>query len=136
QRVIQDIGDHHRADIKVSELPSAMVDRALLNQVWINLISNAIKYSGKKEKPTVEIGASQNQEEITYYIKDNGAGFDMLYADKLFGTFQRLHDNTEFEGTGIGLAIVKRIITKHGGRIWADAKPEEGACFYFTIPKG
>jgi light-regulated signal transduction histidine kinase (bacteriophytochrome) len=106
----------------------------LFNQVWINLISNAIKYSRKIENPKIEIYASANGAENTYYIKDNGAGFDMTYADRLFGTFQRLHDATAFEGTGVGLAIVKRIITKHGGNISADAKPEEGATFYFTLP--
>jgi PAS domain S-box-containing protein len=136
QDVIADINatSQHRASIHVASLPSAHCDRALFNQVWINLISNAIKYSRKKENPKIEIYASANGAENTYYIKDNGAGFDMTYADRLFGTFQRLHDSTTFEGTGVGLAIVKRIITKHGGNISADAKPEEGATFYFTLP--
>jgi two-component system sensor histidine kinase/response regulator len=106
----------------------------LLHQVWLNLLSNAIKYSGKKEKPEIEIGSKNSEVEITYYVKDNGSGFNMKYADKLFGVFQRLHKPSEFEGTGVGLAIVHRIITKHGGRIWACAKPDEGATFYFTIP--
>ena len=125
----------HNAAIKTNALFPAEADHALLNQVWVNLISNAIKYSGKKEKPEIEIGSADSETEITYYIKDNGSGFDMAYADKLFGVFQRLHNSSDFEGTGVGLAIVHRIITKHGGRIWADAKPNQGATFYFTIPK-
>ncbi len=121
--------------IKVGALPPAYVDHTLLQQVWINLISNGIKYSAKKENPEVEIGAADSENEITYFVKDNGSGFDMKYADKLFGVFQRLHNPNEFEGTGVGLAIVQRIINKHGGKIWAHAKVNEGATFYFTIPK-
>jgi light-regulated signal transduction histidine kinase (bacteriophytochrome) len=98
------------------------------------LISNAIKYSANKETPIVEIGSDIKENEIIFYIKDNGAGFNMKYADKLFGVFQRLH-GTEFPGTGVGLALVKRIIDKHGGRIWVDAKENEGATFYFSLPK-
>jgi PAS domain S-box-containing protein len=123
-----------KAHIVIHELPPAFGDYSMLNQVWTNLISNAIKYSAKKEDPQIEIGSMPGDDEIVYYIKDNGAGFDMAYADKLFGTFQRLHDVSEFEGTGIGLAIVQRIILKHGGTIRAEAAPEKGATFYFTIP--
>jgi PAS domain S-box-containing protein len=123
------------ATIKVNPLPVAEADQALLQQVWMNLISNAIKYSRKKDKPEIEIGSMHSEIETIYYVKDNGSGFDMKYADKLFGVFQRLHKPNEFEGTGVGLAIVHRIITKHGGKIWADAKKNEGAAFYFTIPK-
>lgn len=135
--VIADIGSvvQHKADIKINGLLPAFGDPALLHQVWMNLISNAIKYSSKKKSPQVEIGSITKEDGIVYYVKDNGAGFDMKYADRLFGAFQRIHDATEFEGTGIGLAIVKRIITKHGGQIWVEAKPDEGATFYFTIPK-
>jgi PAS domain S-box-containing protein len=122
------------AKVKISELPAAEADHGLLQQVWVNLISNAIKYSGKKEMPEIEIGSIHSNQETIYFIKDNGSGFDMQYADKLFGVFQRLHNPKEFEGTGVGLAIVHRIITKHGGRIWADAKKNEGAVFYFTLP--
>jgi two-component system sensor histidine kinase/response regulator len=106
----------------------------MLNQAWTNLISNAIKYSAKKENPLIEVGSRLAGEEVEYFIKDNGAGFDMAYAGKLFGTFQGLHDVTEFEGTGIGLAIIQRIILKHGGTISAEAEPEKGATFYFTLP--
>lgn len=122
----------HHANICINDLPSADVDHTLIQQVWINLISNAVKYSGKKEKPEIEIGADKINNETVYYVKDNGTGFDMKYSDKLFGVFQRLHSPKEFEGTGVGLAIVQRIVSKHGGSIWADAKVNEGATFYFT----
>jgi light-regulated signal transduction histidine kinase (bacteriophytochrome) len=125
----------HAAEIKIHTLLPADADHALLRQVWVNLISNAIKYSGKKEKPKVEIGSNFLDGEVVYYVKDNGTGFNMKYADKLFGVFQRLHKRTDFEGTGIGLAIVQRIVTRHGGRVWAEAKENEGATFYFTLPK-
>ncbi len=125
----------YKAVIRIADLPDAYADRSLIRQVWVNLLSNAIKYSDKKETPEVEVGAVTTESETTYYVKDNGAGFDMKYVDKLFGVFQRLHSNSEFEGTGIGLAIVQRIITRHGGRIWADAVVNEGASFYFTLPK-
>jgi PAS domain S-box-containing protein len=124
---------HHNAVIEIGSIPPANVDHSLLYQVWSNLISNAIKYSSKKENPKIQIGSQKKDNSVVYYIKDNGAGFDMSYAHKLFGTFQRLHGSTEFEGTGIGLAIVNRIITKHNGKVWADAKPQEGATFYFTV---
>lgn len=124
----------HKASVKIHTLLPANADNILLQQVWVNLISNSIKYSRKKEKPSVEIGSVKSKGETTYYIKDNGAGFDMEYAGKLFGVFQRLHNEKEFEGTGIGLAIVERIIAKHGGRVWAEAKLNEGAIFYFALP--
>lgn len=119
--------------IEIRDLPDAYGDHSMLTQVWVNLISNAIKYSSKKETPEIEIGSQQQEGAVEYYIKDNGAGFDMAYAQKLFGTFQRFHDATEFEGTGIGLAIVQRIILKHGGTIRAVAEPDKGATFYFTL---
>jgi signal transduction histidine kinase/ligand-binding sensor domain-containing protein len=124
----------HKADIRLGTLPSIYADRSLLSQVWINLISNAIKYSANKEAPVVEIGSDTKENKIIFYVKDNGAGFNMNYADKLFGVFQRLH-GAEFPGTGVGLALVKRIVDKHGGRVWADAKENEGATFYFSLPK-
>ena len=137
ENVVIEIGKSvkHHATITINPLLITDADHSLLHQVWVNLISNAIKYSGKKEKPEIEIGSKNSEVENTYYVKDNGSGFDMKYADKLFGVFQRLHNPREFEGTGVGLAIAHRIITKHGGRIWADAKINEGATFYFTIPK-
>jgi PAS domain S-box-containing protein len=118
--------------------PPAMADLSMLRQVLINLIGNAIKFTSKKADATIEFGGccddAEHQYYVEYYIKDNGAGFDMQYADKLFGAFERLHSHHEFEGTGIGLAIVKRIIERHGGRVWANAKADEGATFYFTLP--
>jgi light-regulated signal transduction histidine kinase (bacteriophytochrome) len=123
-----------RAEIKIISLFPSFADYTLIRQVWVNLLSNAIKYSGKKEKPVIEIGSSILGNEILYYIKDNGAGFNMKYADKLFGVFQRLHNPKEFVGTGIGLAIVHQVITRHGGKVWAESKINEGATFYFTLP--
>ena len=122
--------------IRMNELPPARGDIDLLRQVWINLIDNAIKYSGKRSKPRVDISGHRNGHEITYTVRDNGVGFDMAYADKLFGVFQRLHRQDEFEGTGVGLAIVQRVIHRHGGRIWAEAAPDGGATFHFTLPAG
>lgn len=120
--------------ITVNSLPEAPGDMELLKQVFINLISNAIKYSAKKDKPAIEIGSLQNDKEIIYYVKDNGTGFNMDYKNKLFGVFQRLHKDNEFEGIGIGLAIVKRIIKRHGGRVWAEGEIDKGATFYFSLP--
>ncbi len=115
-------------------LQEAWGDSSLLRQVWINLLSNAVKYSANREKPEVEIGMQEQGKEQVYYVKDNGAGFDMKYAGKLFGVFQRLHRQDQFSGTGVGLALVQRIIIRHGGRVWAEAKEDAGACFYFTLP--
>ncbi len=119
--------------IKVHNLSGAFCDYNLTRQVWMNLISNALKYSRNVDKPEVEIGSIDKDGVSVYYVKDNGVGFDMKYAHKLFGVFQRLHKATEFEGTGVGLALVHRIITKHGGKIWVEAKLSEGATFYFTL---
>jgi two-component system sensor histidine kinase/response regulator len=130
---VTDASDYH-AKVTVNELLPAYADRALLTQVWINLISNAYKYSAKKENPSIEIGSYRDNGYIVYYVKDNGAGFNMEYAEKLFGVFQRLHKPSDFEGTGVGLAIVQRIVARHGGRVWAEAKVNEGATFFFTLP--
>lgn len=125
----------HNARIEVRNLLPAYGDRMLLNQVWTNLIQNAIKYSRTKENARVEIGCTESENEVTYFVKDNGVGFDMKYASRLFGVFQRLHSDSDFEGTGIGLAIVHRIIVRHHGKVWANSKVNEGASFYFTLPK-
>ncbi len=119
------------AKVSIGQLPMVRADRAMLKQVLTNLVSNALKYSGQKEKPQVEIGSYEEAGKTVIYVRDNGAGFDMAQAHKLFAAFQRLH--VEFEGNGLGLPIVKRIIEKHGGKIWANAKPGEGAVFYFTL---
>jgi PAS domain S-box-containing protein len=120
---------------QIKPLLTAQADNSSLKQVWLNLISNAIKYSRHKEKSIIEISSKIKDDEIVYHIKDNGAGFDMRYADKLFGVFQRLHSDHEFEGTGVGLAIVQRIIFKHGGKVWAQGEVNHGATFYFTLNK-
>jgi light-regulated signal transduction histidine kinase (bacteriophytochrome) len=123
------------ATLDVEKLPPALGDRSLLAQVWINLLSNAMKFSAKKPQPLIVVGGNVGERENTYYVQDNGAGFDPKYAPKLFGVFQRLHDASEFPGTGVGLALVHRIITRHGGRVWAEARVGEGATFYFTLPR-
>jgi signal transduction histidine kinase len=125
----------HKAEISVAPLHNINGDTGLIRQAMTNLISNAIKYSSRKEKPQVRIESAELNGIITFKIIDNGAGFDMKFADKLFGVFQRLHNQDEFEGTGVGLAIVHRIITKHGGQVWAESILGEGAAFYFSLPK-
>ena len=118
----------------IKSLPTTYGDEGLLHQVFFNLLFNAIKFTKLRENAVIEVGGYVEGQENVYYVKDNGVGFDMEYADKLFGAFQRLHSDKEFEGTGIGLAIVKRVINRHGGRIWAEGKVNEGATFYFTLP--
>jgi len=124
----------NKPEFKISDLLPAMGDQSLIKQVWINLISNAIKYSKYKENTTIEINAHRAGNFIIYKVKDEGAGFDMEYYDKLFGVFQRLHSQDEFEGTGIGLAIVQKIVNRHNGTVWATSKINEGTSFYFTLP--
>jgi len=121
------------AKINLDELLPAFADHSLMINVFTNLISNAIKYSSKTETPVIEISSYTRDGENIYCVKDNGVGFDMKYYDKLFGVFQRLHSIAEFEGTGIGLALVKRIITRHGGRVWAEAETGKGATFYVSV---
>jgi light-regulated signal transduction histidine kinase (bacteriophytochrome) len=136
-RVVADCmaaGECH-AHISILPLKSTEGDESLLRQVFANLASNAIKYSAKKAAPVIEIGFSENDDEYIYYVKDNGSGFNMAYVHKLFGVFQRLHNDEQFEGTGVGLAIVQRIVAKHGGRVWAEGKEGEGATFYFSLPR-
>ena len=120
-------------EVRLNPLPPCDGDAALLKQVWVNLISNALKYSRGRKPAVVEIGSQCDVLGTTYFVRDNGTGFDMQYANKLFGVFQRLHRADEFEGTGVGLAIVQRVIHRHGGRVWAEAKPDQGAMFYFTL---
>lgn len=124
----------HKAKIKIGDLHMAKGDQRLIEQVVVNLLSNSIKYSAKSDEPLIEIGSEKKGNEITYWFKDNGVGFDMHYAGKLFGVFQRLHPPQEFEGTGVGLAIVKRIVNKHGGKVWAEGERDKGAVFLFTLP--
>jgi signal transduction histidine kinase len=116
-------------------LPAVHGDRAMIRQVWVNLLSNAIKFTGAKDNALVKIGCSEEgAQQNTYYIKDNGAGFDMRYAQKLFGIFQRLHSADSFQGTGVGLSIVQRVVQRHGGRVWAEGKVNQGATFHFALP--
>lgn len=122
-------------ELQVGKLTDAYADVGTIKQVWLNLIANAIKFTRHKRNARVAISSEETENEITYCVQDNGAGFDMKNYNRLFGVFQRLHSQKDFEGTGVGLAIVERIINRHGGRIWARAKPEEGATFYFTLPK-
>ena len=136
-RVIKTFSDElvgRNIEINISDLPDAKGDEELISQVWVNLISNAIKYSRKQDKAVIDIGGKIEGDKIIFYIKDNGAGFDMKYAGKLFGVFQRLHKARDFEGIGIGLANVNRIITRHGGECWAESEVGKGATFFFSKP--
>ncbi|GBC85591.1 Phytochrome-like protein cph1 [bacterium HR11] len=121
-------------DLRVQPLPPARADRAMVRQVWANLLSNALKFTRPRAVAVIEVGGRVEGDEVVYYVRDNGVGFDMRYADKLFGVFQRLHRADEFEGTGVGLAIVRRVVHRHGGRVWAEGQVGEGATFYFTLP--
>jgi light-regulated signal transduction histidine kinase (bacteriophytochrome) len=121
-------------DVRIGSLPDCTGDPALLKRVFMNLLVNAFKFTRGREKPVIEIDCRVQQGEPVYFVRDNGAGFDMAYASNLFGVCQRLHPSSEFEGTGIGLCTVQRIIQRHGGRIWADARVDKGATFYFTLP--
>ena len=123
-----------KLQLEIEHIPPAWGDGAMMRRVFFSLLSNAIKFSRTREHARIKVGGSIEGDEAVYYVNDNGVGFDMHYASKLFGVFQRLHSVTEFEGTGIGLAIVKRIITRHGGRVWAEAKVNEGATIYFALP--
>jgi PAS domain S-box-containing protein len=123
-----------RVQLSVADLPPCQADVTLIRQVYANLLSNAFKYTRRKHPAVIEVGWT-NEPEGAYFVKDNGAGFDMDYAGKLFGVFQRLHRAEEFEGTGVGLAIVQRIIHRHGGKVWVKAEPGKGATFYFTVGK-
>jgi PAS domain S-box-containing protein len=122
-----------KIDFRIGDLPTASADPTLIRQVWANLISNALKFSSGREQPVISIGARREGDHIVYSVSDNGAGFNMKYVDKLFGVFQRLHSQKEFEGTGVGLAIVQRVIRRHGGEVWAKGEPDKGATFFFSL---
>jgi PAS domain S-box-containing protein len=123
-----------RVEVRIKDMPDAHADRSLVRQVWSNLIGNALKFTRHREKADIEVGGMLEAGEAHYYVRDNGAGFDMAYSNKLFHVFQRLHRDTAFEGTGVGLAIVARIVQRHGGRVWAEGVVDEGATFHFTLP--
>ena len=136
REVIEELASQYpRARIELGALPAVSGDRALLRQVWSNLVGNALKYSAQQEVPRVEIGGRAEDAENVFWVRDNGAGFDMRYYDKLFKVFQRLHRAEEFEGTGVGLAIVERVVSRHGGRVWAESGIGEGSVFRFAFPK-
>jgi PAS domain S-box-containing protein len=135
REVLAEMGDV-KAQVTIAPLASVAGDRALFKQLWINLIGNAVKYSALRDAPLITIDCREEGDAILYRIEDNGAGFDMAHYGKLFGVFQRLHTQSEFPGTGVGLAIVDRIVSRHGGRIWAEGRPGEGATFFFSLPKG
>jgi light-regulated signal transduction histidine kinase (bacteriophytochrome) len=122
-----------RIDFQVGTLPPAIADPTLMRQVWMNLLSNAIKFSSKRQRAVIRVNGQQGQGENVYTVQDNGAGFDMQYVGKVFGVFQRLHSSKEFEGTGVGLALVQRVIHRHGGRVWAEGEIDKGATLYFAL---
>jgi light-regulated signal transduction histidine kinase (bacteriophytochrome) len=123
-----------RVEVAAGELPDCYGDASLLEQVWTNLLSNACKFTATRDPARIEIGAYRQADEQVYFVRDNGVGFDMKHADKLFGVFQRMHSQSQFPGTGIGLSIVHRIIRRHGGRTWAESRVQEGTSVFFTVP--
>jgi PAS domain S-box-containing protein len=124
-----------KIDFRIGDLPNAYADLTLIGQVWTNLISNALKFTARRERTVISVAYSEEDDHVIYSVGDNGAGFDMKYAGKLFGVFQRLHSQKEFEGTGVGLAIVQRVIHRHGGEVWAKGEPHKGATFFFSLPR-
>jgi PAS domain S-box-containing protein len=134
-RELQDTPGDRTVRWDLQPLPGSRADRALIHQVWVNLLGNALKFTRPRESAVIEVGCRSAAHEEVYYVKDNGVGFDMQYAPKLFGVFQRLHRYEEFEGTGVGLALVQRIVQRHGGRVWAEGQVNGGATFYFSLPR-
>jgi light-regulated signal transduction histidine kinase (bacteriophytochrome) len=130
---LRETESNRNIDFAIHEGLAGIADAHLLEIVLVNLLSNAVKFTGPRAEARIEFGQNWQHNELVFYVRDNGVGFDMAYARTLFGAFQRLHKHTEFPGTGIGLATAQRVLRRHGGRIWADAKPNEGATFYFTI---
>jgi signal transduction histidine kinase len=132
---LQENNGRKKYNVQIDPLPACFGDQSMMKQVWLNLISNAVKYSSHEKSPQIEIGYKNDDRGHVYFVKDNGVGFDMQYSHKLFGVFQRLHSPEAFEGTGVGLALAKRIINKHSGDIWAESAPGKGATFYISLPK-
>ncbi|HYJ04255.1 MAG TPA: PAS domain S-box protein [Chthoniobacterales bacterium] len=133
---LQEMREHRHVTITVGALPDCEADASLLRQVWLNLLANALKYTRKRDQAVITIGSQREGDTDSYFVQDNGAGFEMKYADKLFGVFQRLHLSDDYEGTGVGLALVQRIVQRHGGRVWAEANLNLGATFHFTLTGG
>jgi light-regulated signal transduction histidine kinase (bacteriophytochrome) len=136
REVIDDLASetaNRQIEWRLGDLPTADYDPALMNVVFVNLLSNAVKYTRRCDRAVIEVGSATVEGEAVIFVRDNGVGFDMKYADRLFGVFQRLHREKDFEGTGVGLATVQRILRRHGGKIWAEAEVDKGATFYFTL---
>jgi light-regulated signal transduction histidine kinase (bacteriophytochrome) len=134
ESILTELDAREYARVTVGVLPALRADAVTFRQVWINLISNALKYSAKRQPAEIAIDCVIGPTEAVFSVHDNGAGFNSRYADKLFGVFQRLHGVNEFEGTGVGLAIVRAVVERHGGRVWAEGQPDAGATFYFALP--
>jgi light-regulated signal transduction histidine kinase (bacteriophytochrome) len=135
ERVRELAGETGAAKIHIDSLPNASADAALIGQAWTHLLENALKFSRGQAEPKIEVIGRDEPERVVYGVRDNGVGFEPKYSSRLFGVFQRLHGDNEFPGRGIGLAVVKRIVTRHGGEVWAEGRPKEGATFYFSLPK-
>ena len=133
---LRDSVPQRKVAIRVQDLPRTSADPGLMRQVWANLLSNAVKFTSSRDESVIDVGFVPLGVETTYFVKDNGVGFDMAYVGKLFGVFQRLHGSAEYEGNGIGLAIVRRIVERHGGKVWAEGKVGKGATFFFSLPVG
>jgi light-regulated signal transduction histidine kinase (bacteriophytochrome) len=139
RRVIDDMTSERAGreiEFVVAEFPPWQVDQGLIQQVFVNLISNAIKFTRDRAKARIEIGCRMDGDTLITFVKDNGVGFNMKYMNKLFGVFQRLHSADQFEGTGVGLSIVRRIVERHGGKVWVDGGQDQGASFFFSLPPG